>query len=86
MPHSFSPPSSPTVAQEDSIIQDAPLRAAGELEPSSSNEDENDNAVADNMKIEIKLDGIFEDDDDEEFPSSGPANGKIESSPPAAPV
>lgn len=40
------------------------------------------------QKQDVKLEDLFndEDSDDEEFPSSSAPDGKVESSPPAAPV
>ena len=87
MPHSTVPFPSPNVAQEDSILPDAPSHTHIENEAQSSSEDAHDNGVAQSPKNNMDLEDMFDDDeDDEEFASSAAANGKTESSPPAAPV
>lgn len=88
MPHSVSPPGSSTVPQEDSIIPDAPLHAMNDSDSSSSRDEINDNGVKQDPKANVELEDFFNDDDDEdeEIPSSDAANGKVESSPPRAPV
>ena len=47
-----------------------------------------DDAVKDPAKIEVKLEDLFntDDEDDDEFPSSRPTGENIPSSPPVAPV
>ena len=93
MPHSVSPPASPTIAQEDSIniILDAPSLAPDDIEIDGRNNDTNPKGGEQRAKAEIKLEELFDEDmdddeDDEEFPSSTGTNGKLESSPPAAPL
>ena len=92
MPYSVSPPASPTIAQEDSIniILDAPSLAPDDIEIDGRNNDTNPKGGEQRAKAEIKLEELFDEDmddeDDEEFPSSTGTNGKLESSPPAAPL
>jgi len=88
MPHSVSPPASPSVAQEDSIIPDAPLPAPLDSNTPSSSDGQNGNGAEETLKINIKLEELFQngDDDDDEFPSSSATNGKVESSPPRGPL
>ncbi len=88
MPHSVSPPASPSLAQEDSIISDAPLPAPSASDTPDSSDGQNGNGAEETSKINIKLEDLFQDgdDSDEEFPSSSAANGKVESSPLKGPV
>jgi hypothetical protein len=88
MPHSVSPPASPSVVQEDSILQDAPLNASSDVNTPSSSDGQNGNGAEEALKNNIKLEELFQDgdDDDDEFPSSSVTNGKIESSPPRGPL
>ncbi len=86
MPHSVSPPGSSAAPQEDSIIPDAPLHALNDSDSSSSRDENNGKGVKQDSKADVRLEDFFDEDDDEEFPSSGAANGKVESSPPRAPL
>jgi len=88
MPHSVSPPASPSVAQEDSIIPDATLHASSDVNTPSSSHGQNGNGAEEALKTNIKLEELFQDgdDDDDEFPSSSAPNGKVESSPPRGPL
>lgn len=94
MPHSTSGELSPVPNQEDILLPDAP---ANDLDLESGDGESNDpgdpsipppNTINDAAKIDVKLEDLFNDDDeeDDEFPSSGPSSGTIPSSPPAAPV
>lgn len=84
MPHSISPPIAPTIAQEDSILTDAPLDVLDNTEGYGSDIDSIGLEAKLGTKSEVRLEDIFNDDeDDDEFQSSAPTNGKVESSPPA---
>lgn len=88
MPHSISPPASPSVAQEDSIIPDAPLHAPSDVNTPSSSDGQNGNGPEEALKNNIKLEELFQDgdDDDDEFPSFSAPDGKADSSPPRGPL
>ena len=94
MPHSVSPAPSSSGQQEDVTLPDAPPEIVSSPENGlgtvSSYEAKagNEGAVKKPSSGDIKLEDLFNDDesDDEEFPSSSATNGKLESSPPAAPV
>jgi len=88
MPHSISPPASPNVAQEDSIIPDAPLHAPSDVNTPSSSHGQNGDGAEEALKNNIKLEELFQDgdDDDDEFPSSSAPVGEVESSPPRGPL
>ena len=78
MPHSTEPDTVPQEAKdEDQELPDAPpLEGNGGM-----------NGGAEDKKQDVKLDDIFNDEDsDDEFTSSSVTLGKVESSPPAAPV
>ena len=91
MPHSTREESSSSHkgTDEDSILPDAPPEADVETreEDSDASQEEPTNSK-DTAKRDVKLEDLFndEDSDDTEFPSSGISNGKMESSPPAAPM
>ena len=77
MPHATQPAnaSSPVRSSEDEELPDAPS-------PGNDGED----GVSE-KKEDVKLEDLFNDEEsDEEFASSGSTLGKVESSPPAAPV
>lgn len=92
MPHSVSPEA--TSPAEDSILPDAapePLleQSDGDADtepdvPIEANGGEVVGAVSHHRTDEIKLEDLFNDDEDEdeEFPSSGAADVKMTSSPP----
>ncbi|KAL8732137.1 MAG: hypothetical protein Q9166_002884 [cf. Caloplaca sp. 2 TL-2023] len=88
MPHSVSPAELKDAVDEDSVIPDAP--PAG-LEASDTEEKDNLGGsyvvVEDSSKANVKLEDLFDDEDeDEEFPSSGTSKGDIpSSSPPVSP-
>ena len=68
-------------AEEDMDLPDAPPLG----------EDNTDNRLPPSdsaQKQDVKLEDLFhdEDSDDEEFPTSGTSNGKMQSSPPAVPM
>ena len=87
MPHSISPLLVPNAAQEDSTLADAPLDALDDNVDYGSGNDMTGTEGKINMKTEVKLEDIFNDDeDDDEFQSSGTPNSKVESSPPAPPM
>lgn len=88
MPHSTSPPASPSVALEDSIILDAPLHAPSNVNTPSSSDGQTGNGPEEALKNNIKLEELFQDgdDDDDEFPSSNAPDAKVESSPPRGPL
>lgn len=98
IPHPTTPEDWPSSEQDEDILPDAPPTPAD----ASKNADEtgsSDGSVdtmmqstserTDATKIEIKLEDLFNDDDEEdaEFPSSVPTtNNNLESSPPPAPL
>lgn len=84
MPHSVSGSASPPTEEDNSSLPDAPSPHASEQDSQTKD----GIGKNDNIKIDIKLEDIFndEDDEDEEFPSSEATKGKMESSPPAAPM
>lgn len=93
MPHStvadLVTPSSPL--EEDSELPDAPPHALDiqeDRERENQKELETGGPVQEEKKTDIKLEDLFNDDeeDDEEFPSSGATTGMIENSPPAVPM
>ena len=93
MPHSTTAdlvtPSSPL--EEDSELPDAPphsLDIQEEGERDNQKGLENGVPAREEAKTDIKLEDLFNDDDeeDEEFPSSGATTGMIENSPPAVPM
>lgn len=89
MPHSVSLEPSPTASEsqeEDSTFPDAPGNNLDEQEiPLGENGPEG--SAARSLNEEVKLEDLFNDDDeDEEFPSSSPSGAMVESSPPAAPL
>lgn len=95
MPHSVSPEASP--AAEDSVLPDAPPEPISEPDqdlssshgdtPTPSNGNAVDGSVKPVPKEDIKLEDLFDDDEeDEEFPSSSAPDVKMESSPPQEPM
>lgn len=88
MPHSTSQGSSVATEDKDGSLSDAPpvhLSDAGDvggnqalIDPTASLKEESEVAV----KMDIKLEDLFDDEDeeDEEFPSSGVTQAKPESS------
>ncbi len=92
MPHSTAAdlvtPSSPL--EEDSELPDAPPRALDIKEREGDNQKvlAIEDPVQEALMTDIKLEDLFNDDDedDEEFPSSGAITGMVESSPPAVPM
>ena len=89
MPHSVSPEPPPTATEprkEDSTLPDAPTHHLDEQGIALKRNDI-ENTATGFAKEEVKLEDLFNDDDeDEEFPSSSPPVAKVESSPPAAPL
>ena len=89
MPHSVSPESSPTTAEsleEDSTLPDAPTHHLDE-QNTALRVNGPESTGAEPVKAEVKLEDLFNDDEeDEEFPSSSPPSAKVEGSPPAAPL
>ena len=83
MPHSTIPSenaSSYKSSSEDENLLDA---------PNPKSEPSNDEAInsKNEIKQDVKLEDIFNDDDpDDEFQSSGITGGEVRSSPPAVPV
>jgi len=97
MPHSTvsNTNSPPAPAEEDTVLPDAPTQGltglrAEEGKDGSENALHVEESTRPAPKLDIKLEDLFNDDDDEdddeEFPSSGVADGNVESSPPTAPV
>lgn len=96
MPHSVSS-EAPSPA-EDSILPDAPAEPRLEQDDSGDNTQDdattqsNSGEVVDSVSRpqtdEVRLEDLFNDDedDDEEFPSSGATDVKMASSPPQAPM
>lgn len=93
MPHSTAAdivtPSSPL--EEDSELPDAPSHALDSQDNREGDDQrisEIEAPVQEELKTDIKLEDLFNDDDedDEEFPSSGAITGMVESSPPAVPM
>ena len=86
MPHSTIAESTPPSHQMDgdTDIPDAPTIKDEDVEENFNTKTHTDGA----QKQDVKLEDLFndEDSDDEELPSSSISNGKVESSPPAAPV
>ena len=86
MPHSTIADQGPPSDQmeEDTDLPDAALTTDEHIDGDSDNATRADGA----QKQDVKLEDLFndEDSDDEEFPSSSIPDGKVESSPPAAPV
>lgn len=89
MPHSVSPePSSPATEsrEEDSTLPDAPTHNVDQQDIALKGDDPESTATG-SVKEEVRLEDLFNDDDeDDEFPSSSPPDAKVESSPPAAPL
>ena len=93
MPHSTAAdlvtPSSPF--EEDSELPDAPSHAL-DIQDNRVGDDQRiseiEIPVQEELKTDIKLEDLFNDDDedDEEFPSSGATTGMVEDSPPAVPM
>ena len=92
MPHSTAAdlvtPSSPL--EEDSELPDAPPHA---LDIQDNRGDDRrisgiETPAQEELKTDIKLEDLFNDDDedDEEFPSSGATTGMVGHSPPAVPM
>ena len=87
MPHSISPSIAPSAAQEDSILADAPLYGLDGTEGNGCRNDRLDADAKDDMKAHVKLEDMFNDDEeDDEFQSSASTVGKVESSSPAPPL
>ena len=92
MPHSTAAdlvtPSSPL--EEDSELPDAPPHVLGVQEERGDDQKELEieGPTQEELKTDIKLEDLFNDDeeDDEEFPSSGATVGMVENSPPAVPM
>ena len=93
MPHSTAAdlvtPSS--LLEEDSELPDAPphvLDIQEDREGDDQKESEIEGPAQEELKTDIKLEDLFneEDEDDEEFPSSGATAGMVENSPPAVPM
>ena len=96
MPHSVSPEGTPLA--EDSTLPDAPtapLSEQGENPGDLSgdvtmeiNGGEMANSVSQPRTDEVKLEDLFnnDEDEDEEFPSSGASDAKVASSPPQHPM
>lgn len=91
MPHSVSPEPSP-IAPSPRDEEDAPLPNAPphDLEQPATALGANGRASAATegaAKEEVRLEDLFDDDeDDDEFPGSSPSGVKTESSPPAGPL
>lgn len=94
MPHSTAPEIalSPEDIAEDSILPDAP-RSLNNEEEDAENEGSNDGECPNNdlsktsLETGMKLEDLFDDEDeDEEFPSSSIPDAKAKSSPSAVPV
>lgn len=82
MPHSTS--TTPPLPDDDSRLPDAPSLSTSEHGSSGG---ENGIGKDDNIKIDIKLEDLFNDeDDDEEFPSSAATNEKSSSRLPTPPL
>ena len=94
MPYSTSEERSTVQNQEDDVLPDAPVNDQDTDDhndtESSSSQDPHvfpSDIVKVPTKVEMKIEDLFhtDDEDDEEFPSSAPANEDIPSSPPVAP-
>jgi len=95
MPHSTvsDPVDTSSQAEEDELLPDASAQALDGLKDEDSDDANEEGSKPNNSthqasKADVKLEDIFNDDDDEdeEFPSSGATTGKVESSPLAAPL
>ena len=86
MPHSTIAEQEPPSDQmdEDTDLPDATITKDEPIDGESDSGTRTDGP----QKQDVKLEDLFNDEasDDEEFPSSSIPDGKIESSPPAAPV
>lgn len=89
MPHSLSSEENQYSADEDGVLPDAPPADPGASDVQAGGDSGSpDTLMQESSKVEVKLEDLFadEDDEDEEFPSSGMADGSApESSPPAGP-
>ncbi|KAI4106277.1 MAG: hypothetical protein L6R37_002259 [Teloschistes peruensis] len=84
--HSVSAEEPENLMDEDSILPDAPPAGLEFSESDDGQGNNSPNAVMQNAaKENIKLEDLFDDDDDEKFPSSGLSNETANSSPPATP-
>ena len=82
MPHSTS--TTPPLPDDDSSLPDATPQSTSEH---GNGSDESGIGKNDNIKIDIKLEDLFNDEDeDEEFPSSAATNEKSSSSLPTPPL
>ena len=91
MPHSIAPNVvlPPKGGEEDAFLPDAPSYANGAVKVEDNDALKEDEATSDEaLQQEVKLEDLFDDEvsDDEEFPSSSIPDGKVESSPLAAPM
>ena len=78
MPHSVSSNDSPKRVGEDDILPDAPpIESAN-----PAVQEEMGTGGTENVKAGVKLEDMFNDDEDDEFPASSAADAKTESSPP----
>ncbi len=82
MPHSVSSDTSSRPEEEDRVLPDAPSESEETSEhhdPQSTTEEDNEKEI-EKIKQEVKLEDLFNDDDDEdEFTSSGStADSKME--------
>ena len=86
MPHSTRAEQEPHSDQmdEDTDLPDATITKDEHVDGESDSGTRTDGP----QKQDVKLEDLFNDEtsDDEEFPSSSIPDGKVESSPPAAPV
>lgn len=86
MPHSTmaEPKPAPDQMDVDTDLPDATITKNTDIDEESDSGTLTDGA----QKQDVKLEDLFNDEgsDDEEFPSSSIPVGKVESSPPAAPV
>lgn len=73
MPHSTSPKKSPSDENDGDMLPDAP---PAESEPKP----QEDNGTSGNETAGVKLEDLFNDDDDDEYPTSSAPEAKAEPS------
>ena len=88
MPHSVASNSSNDPMDPDGILPDAPTAC-----PKGSDAEDRDDLSGSNIVVKdtsnsnVKLEDLFDEDDDEEFPSSGVSKEDVQSSsPPPSPL
>ena len=83
MPHSVSPEGSPNAISDDGVLPDTPPENSDTA--TARQREESDNAVPESTTDKtagcVKVDDMFDGDDDDEFSSSAPDNRQEESLP-----